>query len=244
MKKIILSLILLIIALNINGQFNLSSFEPKSNNINKIINFSGYIVGYDQNHCIPVYSLCLLTKKEAETHVVKRYGGGFINNKDLLNCINKDSYREVIDSVTKKSKYDIGHLTNAEDETYSGTTEQECFNMANMCPQLPGFNRGIWKKLEGNARTWAEKYDSTIIISGPIISSCKKEGKLIVPLKFYKVIYFINLNSYVAFIFDNAKYSENESVFSHSILIENLETLSGNVFIFDKSKQIDLNKLK
>ena len=45
----------------------------------------------------------------------------------------------------------------------------ESFYMSNMSPQVPGFNRGIWKNLEEEVRNWVEAFDSVYIITGPIL---------------------------------------------------------------------------
>lgn len=47
------------------------------------------------------------------------------------------------------SGYDRGHLAPAADMKWAPAAMSESFLMSNMSPQDPGFNRGIWKKLEG-----------------------------------------------------------------------------------------------
>jgi endonuclease G len=52
----------------------------------------------------------------------------------------------------EKSGYDRGHLAPAADMGFSKITMAESFYYSNMSPQVPGFNRGIWKQLEEQTR--------------------------------------------------------------------------------------------
>ena len=45
----------------------------------------------------------------------------------------------------KGSGYDRGHLAPAADMRWSHNAMSDSFFMSNMSPQLPGFNRGVWK---------------------------------------------------------------------------------------------------
>ena len=62
------------------------------------------------------------------------------------------------------SGFDRGHLAPAADMKWSREVMSESFFMSNMSPQEPGFNRGIWKKLEGKVRDWA---NATAVKSEP-----------------------------------------------------------------------------
>jgi endonuclease G len=60
-----------------------------------------------------------------------------------------------------------------------------------MSPQLPAFNRGIWKKLEELVRTWAVENNSLYIVTGPVLTTGLKTigpDKVSVPNYYYKVI--------------------------------------------------------
>jgi len=90
----------------------------------------------------------------------------------------------------KGSGYDRGHLAPAGDMKFSKTAMSESFYMSNMSPQIPGFNRGIWKKLEGQVRIWAVENEHIYIVTGGILSS--KIGSIgnsvTIPKYYYKVI--------------------------------------------------------
>jgi endonuclease G len=69
----------------------------------------------------------------------------------------------------KGSGYDRGHLAPAADFKWSATAMSESFYMSNMSPQVPGFNRGIWKNIESTVRNWAVENDEIYIVTGPVL---------------------------------------------------------------------------
>jgi DNA/RNA endonuclease G (NUC1) len=46
----------------------------------------------------------------------------------------------------------------------------QSFFLSNMSPQLPAFNRGIWRSLESAVRAWAESKGSIYVVTGPVFS--------------------------------------------------------------------------
>ncbi len=63
--------------------------------------------------------------------------------------------------------------------------------MSNMSPQKPDFNRGIWKHLESQVRTWARRENRIVVVTGPIFAADPPQLKvgISIPDAFYKVIY-------------------------------------------------------
>jgi endonuclease G, mitochondrial len=91
-----------------------------------------------------------------------------------------------------KTGCDRGHLCPAEDFAYDWDFMDETFFMSNMAPQLPEFNRGIWRELEENVRRWALKYGELYIVTGPILKDADEfigENKVTYPKSFYKIVY-------------------------------------------------------
>ena len=65
------------------------------------------------------------------------------------------------------------------------------FLMSNMRLQRPGFNRGIWKKLEEQVRAWAIENETVYVVTGLVLQDgLPGIGKNVVgvPEKFYKVL--------------------------------------------------------
>ncbi|MGD0581503.1 MAG: DNA/RNA non-specific endonuclease [Bacteroidales bacterium] len=109
----------------------------------------------------------------------------------------------------KNSGYDRGHLCPAGDMTFSDQAMSETFYLSNMSPQVPAFNRGIWKNLESLVREWAEEDDSIYIVTGGILNEAKGiigPDRVTVPSRFYKVIYDLTgVKKMIAFILPNEK---------------------------------------
>lgn len=130
----------------------------------------------------------------------------------------------------KNSGYDRGHLTPAEDHTFSALAMSETFYMSNMCPQQSGFNRGQWSALENAVRKWAFHFDSLFIITGPVltqfIDTIGVENTIPVPKYFYKAIYSFTPTDTltIAFILPNHKV---DSYKNYAVSIDSLEQLSG-----------------
>lgn len=89
------------------------------------------------------------------------------------------------------SGYDRGHLAPAADMGWSKQSMEESFYFSNMSPQVPSFNRGIWKRLEEQVRSWAIVYDSVYVVTGPVLKAGLPTigpNKVSVPEYYYKVI--------------------------------------------------------
>ena len=88
------------------------------------------------------------------------------------------------------SGYDRGHLVPADDLEWSETAMSESFLMINISPQEPGFNRGIWKKLENRVRKMAIENEEVYVVAGPVLTDGPFESigpnEIAVPKRFSK----------------------------------------------------------
>jgi endonuclease G len=128
------------------------------------------------------------------------------------------------------SGYDKGHLAPAADMEWSETAMEESFYYSNMSPQEPGFNRGIWKKLEELVRTWAIENNSIYIVTGPVLTSGLPTigpDRVAVPKYFYKVIldYTEPGIKGIGFIIPNE--SSGEQLQSYTVTIDSVEKFTG-----------------
>lgn len=90
------------------------------------------------------------------------------------------------------SGYDRGHLVPAEDMRYNNVCMIDSFYMTNMSPQVPGFNRGIWRRLEKVIRQFALTEKKITVVTGPIFDKGREHcmmRDIPVPERFYKVVY-------------------------------------------------------
>ena len=130
----------------------------------------------------------------------------------------------------KKSGYDRGHLAPAADMKWSKVAMEESFFMSNISPQTPGFNRGIWKKLESVVRRWANDYEKIYIVTGPVLTkeySTIGLNNVSVPDFFFKVV-FDNQGSEkkaIGFVLANEKSRNNLKDFSMNI--DSVEKITG-----------------
>jgi endonuclease G len=70
------------------------------------------------------------------------------------------------------SGFDRGHLVASANQVETEIQNSETFLLSNMSPQMPGFNRGIWKDLEDAVRKLDAQKNvlETYVICGPIFN--------------------------------------------------------------------------
>ncbi len=111
----------------------------------------------------------------------------------------------------KGSGYDRGHLCPAADMTLNKTSMSESFFLSNMSPQVAGFNRGIWSRLESQVRDWALEYSKLYVATGPIFKNNIDTigiDEVTVPGYYYKVLYDGG-EQMIGLIFPNESSSKN-----------------------------------
>ena len=91
----------------------------------------------------------------------------------------------------ERSGFDRGHMAPAAD---MGTPEaqQESFSLANMIPQAPSLNRGLWEGIEESVRGLAIQDGGAYVVTGPIFSGEKLQslnGRVLVPTEVWKAVY-------------------------------------------------------
>jgi endonuclease G, mitochondrial len=128
------------------------------------------------------------------------------------------------------SGYDRGHLAPAADMGWSSIAMAESFYYSNMSPQVPAFNRGIWKRLEELVRTWAVDYNAVYIVTGPVLTNGLLTigiNKVSVPKYFYKVILEYNDQDIkgIAFILPNT--GSGEPLQNYAVTIDSVEKFTG-----------------
>ena len=148
-----------------------------------ILNKKGFSLGYSQKYKQAIWICYILQAENLKKEQVKRKNKFKKDPEIKRKAVKPEDYN--------RTGYDRGHLAPAADMTYSELTEQESFYMTNMSPQLPGCNRGIWKRVEAQVRKWALQEDKICVITGPIFAKRNKRmgsAKIAVPIAFYKVI--------------------------------------------------------
>jgi endonuclease G len=147
-----------------------------------IINHAGYSLVYDEGPEQAIWVAYELTSNETGKRY-KRTNRFLVDYKIATGSAAHGDY--------SKSGYDRGDLAPAGDLAWSQSSMSESFYYSNISPQTSGFNRGIWKKLEGQVRTWAIENEAVYVVTGPILSpDLTKIGpnQVSVPKYFYKAI--------------------------------------------------------
>ena len=195
----------------------------------------------------------------AEDHEVHSYNGfqlcyretyedaewvAYTLTKDELNAVTDRSNKFKADTKIStgsaipgdytKSGYDRGHLAPAADLEWSVASMEDSFLMSNMTPQAPDFNRGIWKTLEEQVRTWAGKFGEVTVVTGPILEKAANEYKTIgknevaVPEYFYKALLAKDSDGNkiaVGFILPNQKC--DGEIWDYAVSIDEIEKRTG-----------------
>lgn len=191
-----------------------------------IIIHTGYSLLYNEMYEQATWVAYELTKEETNK-VVKR-SNKFIPDPNVTTGTAND-----LDYT--KSGYDRGHLAPSADMCWSQIAMEESFYFSNICPQIPAFNRGVWKNLEELVRVWAVENDSIYIVTGPVLTpglSSIGVNKVAVPNYFYKVIldYAQPDVKAIGFVIPNA--GTNESLQHFALSIDEVEKITGLDFFF------------
>ena len=91
----------------------------------------------------------------------------------------------------KGSGYDRGHMAPNGDMP-DPESQRESFTLANMIPQDPNNNRGLWAKLEGAVRDLVHSDGDIYVLTGPIFNRDdlqRLHNRVTVPSQLYKAVY-------------------------------------------------------
>jgi endonuclease G len=142
------------------------------------------------------------------------------------------------------SGYDRGHLCPAADMKFDDTAMYESFYMSNVSPQIPEFNRGIWKELESQVRNWTYEKDSLYVITGPIFDDVDVrigKNEVRVPKYLFKILYDAAYNQMIAFTLPNI--ASDQPFTDFVVSVDSLESLT-NIDFFSQLPDSMENRLE
>lgn len=210
---------------------------PKTRPKDIITRHTGYSLLYDESHKQAKWVAYKLTR--AETHKVALRTNKFLPDPQVkTNSAHNSDYAG--------SGYDKGHLAPAGDMSWSSITMAESFYYSNISPQIPAFNRGIWKRLEGLVRKWAIEDNAVYVVTGPVLTNGLPTigfDKVSVPKYFYKVIldYAGPDSKGIGFIMPNAR--SGFPLQNYAVTIDSVEKFTGIDFFsalpVEQEKQIE-----
>lgn len=116
-----------------------------------------------------------------------------INERALLSDYHNQYSMFSLNFLDKSIHYDRGHMSPAADQSSDNAMAQS-FSLANMVPQAPKNNRGIWAKaIEKPTRQYAMRAQGDVfVITGPVYKnpvSTIGAGKVWVPHSLFKLVY-------------------------------------------------------
>lgn len=206
-----------------------TAYEPLvvENNSSEIIEFLPQSSGEIVRHLYFILSFNPQHKQANWVYYQPRVEGGIAVRTNNFREDKMVSSGSAKPSDYLKSGYDRGHLCPAGDMTQSIEAMSETFYMSNMSPQIPAFNRGIWKSLEEQVRKWGEK-EQIYVVTGPVFKDRKGyigENKVTVPGYYYKVVYSPSRGQMIGFVLPNEK--SYRKFADHIVSVDSVENLTG-----------------
>lgn len=187
----------------------------------------GYALSHNATHKVPDWVAYHLTAQKMQgTHP---RSNDFRPDPDL----EKGKRAELKDY--KGSGFDRGHMAPAAAMKWSAKAMSESFLLSNMAPQVgAGFNRGIWKNLEGKVREWTAARGELYVVTGPIYASGTHKhigkNKVTVPTHFYKVIFDPVSVDVIAFVLPNKK-NPSSKLPTYITSVDDVESKTGLDFL-------------
>ena len=184
-KRIAILLAPLLFPLTFHAQDNKEKHHieiPAVSDAGKVIIHTGFSLLYSEKHEQAAWVAYQLTREETQKAVER-------TEKFLPDPAVPTG--SAVDSDYRKSGYDRGHMAPAADMAWSERSMAESFYFSNISPQVPACNRGVWKRLEEQVRTWAKTYGSVYVVTGPVLSDFLPAigpDKVSVPDAHFKVI--------------------------------------------------------
>ena len=184
-------------------------------------NYTGFKVSFNKENHTPNYVAWELLAEEITDDAER--SNRFWQDPEIEGCAAHSDYTH--------SGYDRGHMCPAADQKWSWEAMQDCFVMANMCPQDHSLNAGAWNTLENKERQWALRDSAIMIIAGPVYqpSDTKRIGDIgvRVPSAFFKAFLapYLEEPRAIAFVYPNMSAPGNMQDYAMSI--DDLEELLG-----------------
>jgi len=237
MKK--LTLITLLLSITLLSGFTPSEFNylPANVNDHQVIEYTQFTLSYNEQHEQADWVAYELTGEEVAMKLPR------------CNCFKSDTNVITESSSTgdyKLSGYNRGHLSPAADNNMSDTANRESFLMSNMSPQLPKFNRGIWKSLEGWVRKKATEHKSVYVVTGPVfINNIGAIGKnnVTIPGYYYKVLLRMNNSKIRTIAFLIPQQYTTSDIKDYIVTVNRIETITGIDFFPELDNSIE-NKIE
>jgi endonuclease G len=197
------------------------NFVPGFAMSDQVIHHKGYTLCYDEGSEQAKWVAYRLTAEMCDNNGEERTDNFRTDKAVKTGSASPNDY--------KKSGYDRGHLCPAGDMGWNAETMSESFLMSNMSPQVPGFNRGIWKNLETDVRRWAKTNGELYVVTAGVLKDSLKciGNNVAVPEYYFKVLLDLQEPEFKAIAFVLPNRSSKLSVFKYAVSIDSVERLTG-----------------
>lgn len=221
--------------LNVNSVHysDLEHAEIKADVDDQIKAYNGFVLSFNSENHTPNWVGWELLSSEIGGNIPR--SDRFWSDDEIIGCSTHSDY--------KHSGYDKGHMIPAADQKWDEDAMNDCFVMANMCPQDDSLNSGAWNTLEEKCRLWAQRDSVLVIVAGPIYKTYDRktigENKVRVPSAFYKVIVAPYLESPrgIGFVYPNMTAPGNMQ--NYVMTIDDIEELTGIDFFANLPDDIE-----
>jgi endonuclease G len=198
---------------------------PQAHTGDTILTYTGFHLAYNEQFEQAAWVAYVLTRDEIESGTIERTNDFRSDTSIVTGSASLADYRG--------SGFDRGHLAPAGDMKWDQLAMSQSFLMSNMSPQLPAFNRGIWRKLETEVRNWALEKDSLYVITGPLFSPADSligKNGVGVPGYYFKVLVDLSPPDHdmIAFLLPNS--GSSEDLIQFAITVDSLEQLTAYDF--------------
>ncbi len=200
---------------------------PMSSTPENIIRHSGFSLFYSEEHEQAAWVAYVLSSKEVGGKIAR--SNNFREDPSIITgSASLSDY--------KGSGYDRGHLAPAGDLKWSESSMKDSFYLSNMSPQVPGFNRDIWKRLEEWTRDQAVINGELIVITGPVLTDGPYEeigeSGVDIPKRYFKVLmdYTEPEIKAIGFIMENK--ASKYPVTDFALTIDEVELVTGLDFFY------------
>jgi endonuclease G len=158
---------------------------------------SFYVTNYSTAKKDPLWTSYLLTAAMARAVPPGRKSHPFGPQAGL------DPSLEASTDDFETSTFDRGHMTPDHDAP-GRPQETDTYVVTNIVPQIKGFNRGLWARIEGAVHNLAISEKEVYIVTGPIFAETRRPMNGVqVPSSLFKAIYVPSRHFALAFIATN-----------------------------------------
>jgi len=169
----------------------------------QIIKKTGFEICYNYQLKAPLWSKATLTAQDLRKKGYSRKGIRFYEERSIPRRYRATS------ADYRHSGWDRGHEISNDDMNHNLQAQKDTFSLANITPQAPKLNRGVYRKAEKATRSLIiRSRDRGTIIAGAIFDRINPKrigpSRIAVPKEIYRIVKLRNGKTY-AYLFPNKK---------------------------------------